>query len=215
MTKSKRKDWLKKFTKLEHLEGTPSNNGLYMGDPSSWPDRNDAFAIDHAYPDGARVLCMSQGPDRFHMWSDYGGKELGVCLWFDKSEFVGGLNDRLGIQHGDVIYSTAKNGKLKFCGKRPKNAAFTKRAQNSDEREYRIVQPSRDDHTLSFPKASLKRIYLNSWLEPCCVEREAKRISDLLVEHDYCKSVEVLQSRLLGFQKWQNALQADFPKAAR
>ena len=215
---NKPRKWLKKYTKLEYLEGILRKHSLYLGDVDTWPDKNDAFCVNHAYRCGARVVCLTNGDDRFHFWSDYASAHDGVCLWFDSKELLKELRKNSRLDTGWVAYPkrNTETEKLSFQdGQRPKNSAFVKREQYADEREFRIVspEPNGNDSWIAFPKSSLKKIYLNAWMRECCVSREKDRIRELLDRYGYEQgSVEVLQNRVLDHHNWKLSVENEFPQ---
>lgn len=199
-------EWIKKYTKYEYLKNILHKQSLFLGDPSDWPDKNDAYAIGLAGFEKPAVTCLTSSQDRFHFWTVFGNAEEGVCLWFERDEFISALKGLDGLKFGKVEYppkSELKKGIDAELG-----PAFYKREQYKDEKEFRIIRPNAKtaaEQWLRFEKTSLKRIFLNSWLQPCCVKRMKAEINKWLDEFGY-PDVLVQQNRVKDSGKWKDAL---------
>lgn len=204
--------WLKKFMRLEHLEATLSGHELYMGDASHWPDKNDAAALElFSRRIGAaaiRVTCLTMATDRFHFWEIYGGREKGVCLWFDYADLVLDIERDPSLQARQIDYYTVAE-LLQRC--MPGALAFAKRAQYADEKEFRVLRRHESEEAasvsrgLTFRPESLRRIYLNDWLDSSEFAFEKSRITEWSAGHyDHLK---ILSNRTLRYSRWIKALE--------
>lgn len=213
MAEKKTVKWIKKYMKFEYLEDTLRNARIHMSipldSPNTWDDKNETYPL-KAYCKSKsvderdfRIACFTVGPDRYHMWDIYGGKRSGVCLWFNFESFSTGvetLND--DVRKGMVGYYTP-NRLVKNCG--PENLPFAKREQYRDEREYRIISTKNKNKEFNYPRASLKRIYVNSWLDSGKCNEWKSRINNWLDSNDY-SDVEVWRSRITNSGDWEKSV---------
>lgn len=204
--------WLKKFMRLEHLEATLSANELHMGDASQWPDKNDAAAVElfrrHISTAAIRISCLTMATDRFHFWEIYGGREKGVCLWFDYADLMQDIKSDPSLQGRQVDYYTVAE-LLERC--EPSALAFAKRGQYADEKEFRVLRRHESEEAacvsqgLKFRPQSLRRIYLNDWLDSVEREFEKRRIAEWSAgRYDH---VKILSNRTLRYSRWIQALE--------
>ncbi len=203
-------DWLKKYTELKYLEGILKFQSLHLGDPACWDDKNDSAVLkNYAEKEkisAVRSTCLTNAPDRFHFWSIFGKEELGVCLWFDRELLKKDIENDKSLIASLVEYPKMKELELK----KPelKKIPFLKREQYRDEGEYRIVRVYKDDPPpndgFKFSANSLKRIYLNAWLNENEVKDQNSKINELLgVEY---KHVDLKQNRVLRKKNWIDAV---------
>lgn len=204
------RDWLKKYTKLEYVIEIPRNRELHLGDPASWDDQNDAEAI-RLYSKrrcnfSIKAICLTQASDRFHFWHIFGGRELGVCLWFDRKSLLQDIKQDVSLISDMVQYPPIKN----LPRIRRDEIPFTKREQYRDECEFRVLRVKSAigiaPDKLKFSPLSLRKIYLNPWLSPSSVDLH-KRVFNQQLKSDFAH-VELKQNRSLRMQKWIDALSA-------
>ena len=199
--------WLKKYTRLEHLKGILQERQLYLGDPKDWEDRNDSEVIRLSSTTfggfNLRATCLTEAVDRYHFWHIFGGREHGVCLWFEKYSLLNDVENDPSLIADLVQYRNARD----LSRLEPKSIPFTKRDQYSDEREFRILRVERARNVVSekfaFSAHSLRRIYLNPWLSFAAAKRKKAEISSWLgrdLEH-----VHVYQNRSLRQKSWIDA----------
>ena len=200
--------WLKKYTKLYYLEAILTERKLFLGDPANWPDKNDLFCIEvHNQANGiesTRVACLNNGPDRYHFWHVYGDCADGVCLWFDRCALEKDIESDGTLKSGFVVYKGKKSATSVKKGLVP----FVKRAQYTDEREFRVLREvsvlKLDQDKFSFSPLSLKRVYLNPWLDSAKVSHWKSQIKRW--QQDGLEHVEVLQNESLSSDKWKQAI---------
>ena len=204
--------WLKKFMRLEHLESTLTGHELYMGDASGWPDKNDAVALElfrrRTGAAAIRVTCLTMATDRFHFWEIYGGREKGVCLWFDYADLLLDIKHDSSLQGRQVNYFTVAE-LLERC--EPGALAFAKRGQYADEKEFRVLRRYESEEAasvgrgLKFRPQSLRRIYLNDWLDSAACDYEKRRIAAWSAgQYEHLK---ILSNRSLRYPRWIKALE--------
>lgn len=201
--------WLKRYIKLDHLDDTLRENEIFLGDPSEWPDKNDSGLIklysDQFEISDIRVTCLTESPDRFHFWSIFGGRELGVCLWFERSLLLDDIGKDTTLEAGKVQYVSVQGLKRLDANTIP----FAKREQYKDEREFRVLRKQSalcsEPTKFKFTPMSLKRIYLNPWLEN---EDYLKYKKSIFKNHPKFSHVEVMQSKMLNYGKWKRAAKA-------
>jgi len=166
-----KKHWLKKYMKLENLERTLKEKQLHLGNPTvDWDDKNDSECIriySAKKSQGFEILgtCLTEAADRFHFWHIFGDKEKGVCLWFEKESLIKDIMTDGSLVANKVEYRRAEQlSKLKAD-----LLPFVKREQYRDECEFRVLRvraaQKLPTDKFSFSANSLKRIYLNSWLD--------------------------------------------------
>ncbi|WP_146193161.1 hypothetical protein [Maritimibacter sp. 55A14] len=200
--------WLKKYTKLKHLEAVLKGQQLHLGNPREWEDKNDSECI-RIYSDKflkfeVRGTCLTGAADRFHFWHIFGGRKRGVCLWFERDSLIKDIKGDASLVADKVRYRMPAGLSQLESGLIP----FAKREQYRDECEFRVLRLSTPQgmptDKFSFSANSLKRIYLNPWLSPKEVEREKVRISGLM--NDQLKHVCVMQNRSLKQKAWIDAV---------
>ncbi len=207
MSTNKNSRWLKKYTKLEHLQSILENNSLHLGKPKRWPDKNDSELIRlYSKESGffeTRATCLTAAADRYHFWVVFGECKHGVCLWFDRERFLKDLEGDETLIANQVQYMTLDELSQVNLDTIP----FAKRQQYADEREFRVLRrypiegPDKDG--VAFSTHSLRKIYLNPWLNGKHVKQKKDWVSAMLTsgyEH-----VDVLQNRSLRRQRWINA----------
>lgn len=180
---------------------------LHLGKPQNWQDRNDGKLLELFSTNSGcveiRATCLTSAADRFHFWAVFGQCKKGVCLWFDKAELMQDIACDETLRSGFVRYESAKT----LAQLEPAEIPFTKREQYADEREFRVMKtysssnPGMDG--FKFSAASLKRVYLNPWLNPAEVKQEKQRLAQLLqsdLDH-----VEIRQNRALKNLGWIEA----------
>jgi len=196
---------VKKYTEYKYLEEMLAKSSLYLGDPKSWPDCNDSYAIELSGWTNPGVACLTRSPDRYHFWTVFGKSESGICLWFNFKALNKDLESLADVK-GDVSYPSL--AKLSRAIKGRTGPAFIKRQQYKDEREFRVVRMNvteKCDRWVAFRKTSLKRIYLSSWLPASCYDRKRKEVEFCLRKYGF-KNVEVKQNRVKDYEKWKKAL---------
>ena len=208
--------WLKKYMQHKHkyLENTLKRNELFLGDPDDWSDKNDSTLIDlYKCKKGfkeIRATCLTSAPDRYHFWEIFGGKKEGVCLWFDKKEFIKGIKNDKTLLYKKIKYRKPKD--LTQEGT-VEDLPFYKRKQYKDESEFRVLRCINKDETrpptrleyFSFAPKSLRRIYINSWLDKGEYESWKKEINTCLSGD--LAHVKIFRSRVTEYREWTNAAQ--------
>ena len=147
-----------------------------------------------------RVTCLTMAEDRFHFWKIFGESEKGVCLWFDRAQLEKDIKKDETLVAHDVQYPS--NDELRSLQRHL--IPFAKRAQYTDEREFRIIRTSTtsgaSEEIFNFSSHSLQRIYLNPWLTSKDASKEKDRIRKIL--GDGLGHVKVLQNRSLLSRDW-------------
>ena len=195
---TKNSSWLKKYTELKHAENILTTCSLHLGNPRCWPDKNESelIKIYETAKDATRVRasCLTGAADRFHFWTVFGNKQKGICFWFDRKSLIADIKKENGLIAQNVRY------------KKPTTLSeipFSKRAQYSDEKEFRVLTRQQTGHvptSFSFAPNTLRRIYLNAWLSNKKLENEKDRIKELL--RGNLSHVEIFQSRVVRKKAW-------------
>ncbi|MDW5312991.1 hypothetical protein [Rhizobium sp. PL01] len=211
MTERQSGRWLKKYTDLQYLKKVLDDCELHLGDPRCWDDRNDG-ALTELYAKAksmakCRATCLTMAEDRYHFWTVFGDRKRGVCLWFDRKEFVEGLRSDPSVSGRSVKYMRSDKLRQISLSKLP----FAKRNQYADEREYRVIREYREKsdkqtNTFSFPPKSLRRIYLNPWLSREEERAERDKFSQLLIGD--LRHVELYQNRTIEYRPWTEAAES-------
>ena len=202
---------LKKYMKLEHLKDTLENKRLFLGDPNSWEDKNDAklmelFKEARGYA-AIRVTCLTASADRYHFWDIFGEKERGVCLWFDRVQLLDDISHDPNLCAGEVQYYMPESLETKTVDHLP----FAKRAQYADEREFRVLRCYQKGEevkgALRFRPSSLKGVYLNPWLSQNGGEFDMwkEQIRKWIESAGYGQEIEILQNKTIYYPKWIEA----------
>jgi hypothetical protein len=206
MAKSRRGNWLKKYTKLEFLEKTLEKRCLHLGDPATWPDKNDGELIKiYSETSGfqkTRSACLTMAPDRYHFWALFGEQHKGVCLWFDRRKLVADIVNDKSLISGRIRYLRPQQLSCIKLNELP----FAKRVQYHDEQEFRILRDfratERDSDGFHFSSSSLVRIYLNPWLKGEDQKRIRAQTEEIVQK--FCPHVSVHQSKMLEYDRWIN-----------
>lgn len=200
-------NWLKKYTKLRHLQPMLENRQLHLGAPEGWDDKNDSELIQlYSKASGGfvvRVNCLTMAQDRFHFWDVFGERENGVCLWFDKVGLLADIQKDQSLVANNVQYKLPSE----LCKLEPKYVPFAKRKQYQDEDEFRVLRVKPAEHMaldkFEFSASSLRKIYLNPWLKNSEVVFQKGYIGNMLGNE--LGHVEILQNRTLRKQDWIDA----------
>ena len=199
--------WLKKYTRLEFLEIILKEEQLHLGDPALWTDKNDSELI-QIYTSAAgfsktRSTCLTMAPDRYHFWALFGEESKGVCLWFDRRKLLADIANDNSLRSGLVQYLKPSG----LSGVKLHEIPFVKRAQYTDEQEFRVIRnfKSTDKLTvgLRFSPSSLIRIYLNAWLSDDELNLMKAQVGPMLKQK--YGHVRLLQSKMLRYERWIDA----------
>jgi len=128
-------------------------------------------------------------------------------LWYDYDKLFLDIQKDPTLVAGAVKYYTVDD-LLKKC--QASGLALAKREQYQDEKEFRIFRqhsPSSDEHVargLKFQPESLRRIYLNPWIDADKFRREKDKI-EVWASGRY-KDLQILHNQTLKYDKWIRAV---------
>ena len=197
---------LRRYTDVLSLLDILRHNRLTLLSPSRWFDQTDALGLSQY---GTRkgegsvyALCLAQGKERSHHWQLFSGHNHGLCIQFDKREFVDLLNSRDDIVHGPVIYQSLEQV-------RQRNVIdsdvlpFLKRDAFKAEEEYRIVAWVDElvaglTYEVPMPASMIKRVTLG----PTVPHKLATTLKDIAREQEGCDKIPFSLSRLVSNESW-------------
>lgn len=184
MAASALREYVKRYTKLEHAVATLRNKKLVLPNPSSWDDSNDQEFVKlyrrHISAKSVYAMCCTMSAERYHHWRTFTDKDAatGVCIEFKRRPLQAALNSLRNVRAEPVKYVTLKELR-KSDRYRPEDLPFIKRVGYSDEREWRILVTSPEPQgaltEIPFSLDWVNRIILNPWIEK--PERDAVRRS--------------------------------------
>jgi len=196
--------------RIEHLWELLEKEEIYLNYnyESDWEDKNDVELI-KIYKDinnieKLGVSCLTTGRDRYHFWKIYGGEREGVCLWFDKVDLMKDIKkDKKLLWNKVDCYNENEFKEKRTIPKLP----FIKRKQYEDEKEFRVFREHKRGDTseakgIKFTPKSLKRIYLNSWLDQNPYAAVKSKINEKLRGRYEVELIQ--QSKILEYPKWIN-----------
>ena len=208
--------FLHRYTSLPFLLEILKKERLTLVDPKKWDDTNDSYLIE-LYRNKARkksvlLLCFAQyiaktvKAEKYHHWKIYSGSLSGVCIKFKKQELISHFKSELGanFRHDVMKYKTIKrfeeeSKKLTF-----NDLPFIKRKAFNDEREYRFLYESKEEHMLykevSVPLDFIAEITFNPWL-PVTMYKSQRNIIKHIISN---KEITINRSTCLDYERWKN-----------
>ena len=161
--------YLRRYTSLPVLLDMLSYKRITLLDPVSWEDRNDSFYLQkYRELKGLKTilaLCFTEKSETFHHWKVFAGGSSGVCIKFNKKDFLACFQKKHGIHSGPVSYSLMRD--LRRTPPSLEKLPYLKRKQYEDEAEFRIIYEDRDKihRSKCFPLdiTCIDRIALSPW----------------------------------------------------
>jgi hypothetical protein len=162
---------------------------------SEYKERRDAKTL--------LALCFSEARETYHHWRVFSHGSHGVCIEFNKEQFLNQFKIDRRVQHGNVSYKTRKT----FAAPktiRLEELPFLKRWQYRDEREYRVVYlDNTTEHRTKEYKINLEwiqRVTLSPWLPPAMQQS----VKETLRSIDGCQDLRITPSTLVNSERWKN-----------
>jgi len=179
---------------------------IFLIDPSTWEDRNDAEII-LEYKRRKKIpklfaLCFCIGDETVHHWKTYADGISGCCIEFDEKKLLACFRSIKGVRWGDVIYKTidaVENSTIELD-----RIPFIKRWPYRFEKEFRILwegKTSRNTIDLDIDLNSINKITLSQRM-PADVYSS---IEELLRGKINDPSIEINKSTLYENSRWIKA----------
>jgi hypothetical protein len=202
---------LRRYTDVLSLLDIMRHNRLTLLSPSQWYDQNDTIGLNQY---GARqgdgsvyALCFAEGYEQAHHWQLFAGHSHGLCIQFDRDEFIAFLNRvKRRVLHGPVIYQNLSEVRARKPIKL-EELPFLKRDTFRAEAEYRIVTWQQEvlagvTFTIPMPASLIKRVTLG----PAVPRTLAETLKDIACEQKGCANIPFGISRLVNNASWAEAI---------
>jgi hypothetical protein len=206
-TQKKKSAVLRRYTSLPSLLHILRNKQITLLSPASWSDRNDAFFLSQYRKrqnvQAVLALCFSEANETYHHWRVFTGGSDGVCIEFNRKDFLAIFDSVANIKKGAVKYK--RIDELAESPPSVPQLPFRKRLPYSDEKEFRLVyiDDNGEPEAKSFhiPLACIKRITLNPWLPASLAEAVKATIRCI----DECANIPIYQTTLLENERWKKS----------
>ena len=203
--------FLKHYTTIEYLHKILAE-GLKLGNPENWPDKNDSAAL-RAFcrlkGEGieARAICFAEGEEMMHNWIEHA--QNGCCIEFKEEELLKKIKS-LNFLSKFVQYKSAKDVTKSYLEKiGTNNIPFIKRRPYKCEKEYRAIWygTTKESPKIPIDKSIIKWITLSPEIPQ---DKREKLKSEL--ENKY--GIKVKFSNLLVCDEWISKFDHLKPKKA-
>ncbi|MBU1346852.1 MAG: hypothetical protein KKA16_07855 [Alphaproteobacteria bacterium] len=202
---------LRRYTDVLSLLDMVRHGRLSLMSPERWFDQNDSFGMaEYGKRKGegsVYALCMTEGKETAHHWQLFAGHSHGLCVQFDKDEFIAHVSKAdPSVLAGWVQYKNLTE--IRDLSPIPTDAIpFLKRDTFSAEAEYRVVAwewdvLSSDTYTIKMPPSLIKKVTLG----PTMPEPLARTLKDIACGQDGCDDIPFAISRLINNQSWRAAI---------
>lgn len=199
------KKFLRRYTSLPVLLDMLAHERITLLDPVSWEDRNDAFYIEkYRERKGLKTvlaLCFTERAETFHHWKVFAGDSSGVCIRFNRKEFLSCFQKKHGVHSGPVSYSFMRD--LQGTPPSLEKLPFLKRKQYEDEAEFRIIYENRNKihRSKTFPLdiTCIDRITLSPWMPPPV----AKTVKEVISGVQGCDKIQLIRTGVVESSAWQ------------
>lgn len=203
--------YLRRYTDVLALLDILKNNRLTLLSPETWFDQNDTFGLrEYSKKMGegsAYALCMTEEAETGHHWQLFAGTSHGVCIQFDREDFISFLNNlRKPVLHGPVKYMNLNEVKAM----KPIETdilPFLKRETFKDENEYRVIAwemglVAMESYAISMPASMIKKVTLGPRM-PRMLAETLKDTAHLLAG---CQDIAFAHSRVHNNESWRKAI---------
>ncbi len=201
-----RQSYLRRYTDIPALVYLLTKRKITLLDPRSWDDTNDSHYLS-VYQEKKQLtallaLCFAKEKETYHHWKVFAGNPSGVCMKFNRSEFLKILEKKKGIKKGDVKYFTLKSIRIKkpVTDKLP----FIKRSAFEDENEFRVIYESKTNTIskldIKIPLTCIDRITLSPWMHKSLADTFKKILKSI----DGCDGLKIVRSTLVNNREWKN-----------
>jgi len=204
-----RPSFLNRYTSLPVALDVLYRRRLTLLSPDLWEDRNDAHYLQR-YQSARKLttvlaICFSARREAFHFWKVFSNGPSGVCIEFDRRKLIETFPKWSGFRCNDVTYSLIRD----VTDRRPpvKTWPFLKRKAFEDEREFRVIYESDEDHErekhVDISLTCVHRVTLSPWL-PDSVSESVRKIIRRI---DGCNELTVNRSSLINNSGWRKAIE--------
>ncbi len=204
---------LRRYTDVMSLLDIVRHNRLTLTSPSRWYDQNDAICL-RQYGEmrgqgEVYALCLAEGPELAHHWQIFAGHNHGLCIQFDKAEFIKILQNHKypnDILHGPVQYKSLKQ--IESMNPIDRDVLpFLKRDTFKAEAEYRVVAWEEDwlagtTYSIPFSAKSITRVLIG----PSTPRQLAENLKEIVRQEKGCKDIPFAISRLVNNASWAEAI---------
>jgi hypothetical protein len=204
---------LRRYTNVLSLLGILHHGRLTLLSPSQWYDQNDALGLRQYSKLRGRgsvyALCLAEGYEQAHHWQIFAGHAHGLCIQFDKDEFLSHLDafvHRADILHGPVQYKNLSQLRA-LAPVALNDLPFLKRDTFRAEEEYRVVAwedeiLALDAYTIPMPAGLIRKVTLG----PAMPDKLAETLHEITQTLDGCSEIAFAKSRLVNNASWAKAL---------
>jgi hypothetical protein len=203
--------YLRRYTDVLSLLDILKNNRLTLLSPETWFDQNDTFGLrEYSKRMGegsAYALCMTEDAETGHHWQLFAGTSHGVCIQFDRDEFISFLDRfKRPILHGPMKYLNLKEVR-EMTPIETDALPFLKRETFKDENEYRIISWEVDflaeaTYSIPMPASLIKKVTLG----PRMPRTLAETLKDIACALDGCHDIAFAISRVHNNESWRRAI---------
>lgn len=182
------------------------------------PHQNDTIGLNQY---GARLgegsvyaLCFAEGSEQAHHWQIFAGHTHGLCIQFDRDEFVDFLNQQgPDLLHGPMIYENLKQVRER-SPIQPVELPFLKRDTFRAEAEYRVVAWEQaifagESYSVPMPAKMIRRVTLG----PAMPRVLAETLKDVACSQNGCEHISFGISRLTNNASWASAIREGLSQA--
>lgn len=195
---------LRRYTNLAATIDILHRKVITLLSPDLWDDRNDAYYLGQYKTNKSAgsvlALCFAEAPETYHHWKVFSSGMDGVCLEFNKDEFLSRLPNDGSLQSRSVIYKKIEeigSGELDL-----EELPFLKRYPYRDEKEFRLLYVDNDEElsVKDFPieLQCIDRVTLSPWMPQVLKDSVSKTLHSI----EGCRSLDIFRSTLVQSERW-------------
>jgi hypothetical protein len=198
---------LRRYTNIPALIYMLKEKTITLLDPQTWDDKNDSHFLS-AYKQKKSLksvvaLCFAQASETYHHWRVFADGSSGVCVRFNRDEFVAAVTKKAGLRADTVQYLSLRD--IEGKNLKVEDLPFLKRAPYVDECEFRLIYQSKKKKFKSLdvpiPLGCIDRVTLSPWIPSALVEHLKETIRAI----PDCKKLKVFRSTLISNERWKKA----------
>jgi hypothetical protein len=180
------------------------NRKITLLNPANWDDSNDSYYL-RLYKNNKNLgsvlaLCFTEAVETYHHWRVYSSGNSGVCICFNKEQFLDQIGKKTSIRSNPVEYKTISRAST--ANPAIDDLPFLKRYGFLDEKEFRLVYDSKKAikaRDFSIGLNCIDRIIINPWLnKPLFIV-----LRDTLRSLPDCEKLNIRQSSLVNNREWK------------
>ena len=198
-------DYLRRYTDLTALMYLLHKGKITLLDPASWEDKNDSHYLTQ-YKEKRELksvlaLCLMQSDERYHHWSVFAPGPAGVCIKFNREEFLAAVRKQSHIHMRPVRYMTLSAIRKETLG--VAELPFLKRHAYEHEDEFRIIYTSKTKRLstldIVIPLSCIEKVTLSPWM----YSGLSHYVKQTLRAIEGCKDLEIVRSTLISNEEWK------------